>query len=173
MSTPYLKEPSDQLSDPRDLLVAYLDAYRSAALGKLDGLSEADLRRSVLPSGWTALELLQHLAFVERRWFRWGFLGERVEAPWGDNDAASGRWTVSPEHSVGSVQSLFLAECARSREIVAAAGLTDRARLGGRFVSPATQPTLSWIMFHVLQEYARHLGQLDVVRELIDGAVGE
>jgi len=51
------------------------------------------------------------------------------------------------------------------------AELTDRARLGGRFISDP--PTLGWILIHLLQEYARHVGHLDVVRELIDGTVGE
>lgn len=64
-----------------------------------------------------------------------------------------------------------MSECARSREVVAAAGLHEPARTGGRFTEEA--PELVWILLHVLQEYARHMGQLDVVRELADGAVGE
>jgi hypothetical protein len=51
--------------------------------------------------------------------------------------------------------------------------LSQRARTGGRFPTGTEPPTLGWILLHVLQEYARHVGQLDVVRELIDGTVGE
>jgi hypothetical protein len=53
------------------------------------------------------------------------------------------------------------------------ASLGDRARVGGRFRTPDEAPTLGWILLHLLQEHARHLGHLDVVRELTDGAVGE
>ena len=63
------------------------------------------------------------------------------------------------------------AVAASTDAIASKAELTDRARLGGRFTSDP--PTLGWILVHLLQEYARHVGHLDVVRELIDGAVGE
>jgi hypothetical protein len=57
--------------------------------------------------------------------------------------------------------------------VTSSAGLSDRARVGGRFATAQQAPTLGWILLHVLQEHARHLGHLDVVRELTDGAVGE
>jgi hypothetical protein len=165
-------EPSGDLSDPRELLVAYLDFYRQTVLRKLDGLSEEELRTSRLPSGWTPLELLKHLAGVERRWLRWGFAAEPVERPWVE-DGPDGRWRVGPDETAGDVRTLFLDECARSRRIVAAAGLDEVARTGGRFQPPDPPPTLAWILFHLLQEYARHAGHLDVARELADGRVGE
>lgn len=178
-------EPPDTLTDPRELLGGYLDFYRDALLRKLDGMSEHRLRTSALPSGWTPLELLKHLAYVERRWLRWGFTAEQVDEPWGDA-GPDGRWHVGDDETTDDVRALFLDQCARSRRIVAAAELTDRAATGGRFTSaepgPAgsgqaaadeSGPTLIWILFHLLQEYARHVGQLDVVRELTDGVVGE
>ena len=140
-------EPSETLTDPRELLLGYLDWYREAVLRKLDGLSEEELRGSRLPSGWTPLALLKHLAGVERRWFRWGFAGERV----GDPDLEFGpdsRWHAGPTETVDEVKALYLAEC-------------------------EPHPALIWILFHVLQEYARHTGHLDVARELADGTVGE
>lgn len=164
-------EPPDTLTDPHELLLAYLDFYRDTVLRKLAGLSDEQLRTSLLPSGWTLLELLKHLAHVERRWLRWGFTAEAVAEPWGD-DGPDGRWHVRVDETAESVTALFLDECRRSREIAAAARLTDRARAGGRF-EPERRPALGWILFHLLQEYARHAGQLDVVRELMDGAVGE
>jgi len=165
-------EPSDTLTDPRELLVGFLDFYRDAVLRKLDGLSEEELRRSRLPSGWTPLALLKHLAGVERRWFRWGFAGERVDSPWVE-DGPDGRWQVGAGETTDDIKALFHAECARSRQIVAAARLEDVARSGGRFNPPDHHPALVWILFHVLQEYARHAGHLDVVRELADGTIGE
>ena len=167
-----MTEPPDSLSDPRELLLAYLDYYRDTLLRKLDGLSETELRISRLPSGWTPLELLKHLAFVERRWLRWGFMGEHVDPVWGENDPETGKWSVEADESAKSVRTLFREECAASRASVSGARLADIARGGGRF-GPGQPPALSWILFHVLQEYARHVGQLDVVRELADGATGE
>jgi Protein of unknown function (DUF664) len=166
-------EPPQTLTDPRELLLAYLDFYRATVLRKLDGMFEDDLRRSRLPSGWTPLELLKHLAYVERRWLRWGFTAEQVDSPWGDRDQRTGRWHVAEGESSDDIKALFLAECARSREIVAGAALGDISRTGGRFNPPDPHPALSWILFHVLQEYARHAGHLDIVRELVDGSTGE
>jgi hypothetical protein len=165
-------EPPETLADPRELLTAYLDYYREAILRKLDGMPDEELRRSRLPSGWTPLELLKHLAGVERRWFRWGFAAERLESPWMEQ-SADGRWQVGAEETADEVRARFLDECTRSRRIVAGARLDDVSRSGGRFNPPDPHPTLIWILFHVLQEYARHAGHLDVVRELADGTVGE
>ncbi|HZD69777.1 MAG TPA: DinB family protein [Actinomycetes bacterium] len=165
-------EPPDTLTDPHQLLVSYLDYYRDAVLRKLDGLSEQELRSSRLPSGWTPLALLKHLAGVERRWFRWGFAAEQVDVPWLEH-GPDGTWHVAAEETTDEVKALFDDECARSRQIVAAARLGDVARSGGRFSPPDHQPALIWILFHVLQEYARHAGHLDVVRELADGVIGE
>jgi uncharacterized damage-inducible protein DinB len=167
---PALPEPPASLSDPAELLAAYLDFYRSVVLRKLDGLSDAELRSSRLPSGWTPLELLKHLAYVELRWLRWGFAGENFADPWGDN-GPDGNWHVPDEQTPAAVRDFFLAQCDHSRTIVARSQLTDVAAIGGRF--DTEPPTLSWILFHVLQEYTRHAGQLDVVRELADGSVGE
>ncbi|MFD1830824.1 DinB family protein [Streptomyces desertarenae] len=170
--TPLPEPPPDTPPDAHRLLLAYLDYYRDTVLRKLAGLPEAELRGSRLPSGWTPLELLRHLACVERRWMRWGFLAEPVEDPWADRDDG-GRWHVPDGTAVEEVVAHFRAECARSREIAASAALTDRAAPGGRFATREEAPTLAWILFHLLQEYARHAGHLDVVRELADGEVGE
>jgi uncharacterized damage-inducible protein DinB len=164
-------EPSGKISDPRELLTAYLDFYREAILRKLEGLPEAELRASRLPSGWTPLELLKHLAGVERRWFRWGFAAEEVGEPWVES-GPDNRWHVDDGETFEQVRALFLDECERSRRVVAAARLDQLAHSGGRF-DPGELPSLAWILFHVLQEYARHAGHLDVARELADGTVGE
>ncbi|MFI0406214.1 DinB family protein [Actinomadura sp. 3N508] len=166
------EEPPDTLTGTRELLLGYLDFYRDALLRKLDGMPEEDLRASRLPSGWSPLGLLKHLAYVERRWFRWGFAAERLDDTGGDRDPDTGAFHVRPDESAEEIRALFLDECARTREIVAAADLQDVARTGGGFTPPEHHPALIWILFHVLQEYARHVGQLDVVRELADGATG-
>jgi hypothetical protein len=101
----------------------------------------------------------------------WGFAGEEIDRPWGDQDG-QGRWHVAPAVTVQELGAALVAGAQRTHAIVAAARLTDHAALGGRFTTEPT-PTLSWILFHVLQEYARHTGHLDVARELVDGLVGE
>jgi uncharacterized damage-inducible protein DinB len=167
-------EPSKAIADPKALLLGYLDYYRAALLAKLDGLSEEDLRASRLPSGWSPLELFNHLIHMERRWLEWGFAGRQVAGPWADHvddDPEADRWVLPAAASLEGLTAR-LAETARTTaEVTAEAALTDPARLGGRW--DHDPPALSWILVHVLQEYARHVGHLDVVRELIDGTVGE
>ncbi|MFC0599404.1 DinB family protein [Streptomyces palmae] len=165
-------EPPSSLSDPRELVDAYLDYYRAELLRKLDGLSAKDLRQSRLPSGWTPLELLGHLTWVERRWFQWGFAAEPQQDPWGDR-GPDDRWHVADEDTLETLTARFTAQCDASRAVAADVPTERRAAVGGRFSTEAEAPSLGWILFHVLQEYARHVGQLDVVRELADGRVDD
>lgn len=165
-------EPDPSVADPDALLRGYLDYYRETLLRKTDGLSERDLRMSRLPSGWSPLELVRHLTYVERRWLSWGFAAERVPDPWGDV-GSDDRWRVPDGMSSAEVFDAFRAQCDRSREIVREARPDAHARLGGRFPTEDEAPSLAWILFHLLQEYARHVGHLDVARELADGTTGE
>jgi hypothetical protein len=156
--TEHIEEPGTSVSDPHELLLGHLDYYRDTLLRKLDGVEEEVLRGSRLPSGWTPLELVWHLLHVERRWLVWGFTAERLPDPWGDT---------------ADVLHRFREQCDRSRAVASGSPLLARAAVGGRFPTEDDAPTLSWILFHLVQEYARHVGQLDVVRELADGSTGE
>jgi Protein of unknown function (DUF664) len=102
---------------------------------------------------------------------QWGFEAEQVADPWGDHDPYSEGWLVMPQDTVADLTERLAAIAARTEAVSSTAELTDRAKLGGRFSSDP--PTLGWLLAHLLQEYARHVGHLDVVRELIDGSVGE
>lgn len=153
------------------MLLRQLSFYRATLLSKLDGLGGEQLTGSILPSGWSPLGLLKHLVFVERRWMQWGFEAEQVADPWGDHDPDSEGWLVTPQDSVADLAARLGEIAARTEAVASQAELTERARLGGRFSSDP--PTLGWILAHLLQEYARHVGHLDVVRELIDGQIGE
>ncbi len=164
-----LSEPRPDGADPAGLFASYLDWYRETVIRKVTALPEAERRRSRLPSGWTPVELLVHLAYMERRWIVWGFLGEQVEAPWGDTDGE--RWHVAPGVAVEQVAGFLRSAGERTRAVLAETPLEQRAAVGGRFV--ADPPRLAWICFHVLQEYARHAGHLDVAVELADGPTGE
>ena len=151
----------------------FLRFYRATVTEKCRALPVSELRRPRLPSRWTPLELLSHLAHMEQRWFVWGFLGEQVEAPWGDNrnsepDAA---WSVPSDRTLSEVVEFLHAVAARTEEILAGHRPEEIASTGGRF--DEDPPELRWICLHVLQEYARHAGHLDVVVELAGGPTGE
>jgi uncharacterized damage-inducible protein DinB len=157
--------------DLRGLLLDYLDFFRAVAATKLERLTDEELRCSVVPSGWTPAGLVNHLVNVERRWLEWGFLAEPVADPWRDA-SPDGGW-VTPEATAQQLRAMLDRTAARTRSIVEAHQLTETAAAGGRFTDETTAPQLQWILLHLVQEYARHLGHLDIARELIDGQTGE
>ena len=168
---------TDQLPSPMrpdasraEDLVAYLDYFRGALLRKVEGLSEDQLRTSVLPSGWSPLELVKHLTFVERRWLEWGFEGHAVEDPWGDR--RDDRWHVGAGEPTADVTDALRRRGERTTEIVGRHELTEVGAPGERW-DGAEPARLERVLMHLVQEYARHLGHLDVVRELLDGGTGE
>jgi uncharacterized damage-inducible protein DinB len=167
------EEPSPTTADPGALFAAYLRFYRETAIEKVGALTDDDRRTSRLPSGWTPLEMLRHLAYMERRWMLWGFLGEDVDDPWGDHagDPADDRWVVPDDIDLRAVAAMVRATGARVDAILADHPLDEVAPPGPRF--DGEPASLSWICFHVLQEYARHVGHLDVAVELAGGPTGE
>lgn len=162
-------EPRGGESDPATLFTRYLDFYRETVVRKTLSLSDEQQRTSLLPSGWTPLELLSHLAHMERRWMVWGFLGEDVGDPWGDR--ADDRWHVGADVPTSDVVAMLRAVAEQTTALLAEHSLDEVAPPGPRFEHEP--PTLSWICFHVLQEYARHAGHLDIAVELAGGDVGE
>lgn len=152
------------------MFLGYLDYFRSSLLTKVSGLSQDQLRAPLLPSGWSVLELVKHLTHVERRWLVWGFQGQPVDEPWGDWQ--DGRWHVGGGEHPADVVGALQAQGLISRSIVQAHELSDVGVPSQRW-DGADPPTLERVLFRLLQEYARHVGHLDVVRELIDGEVGE
>jgi hypothetical protein len=136
-------------------------------------LDPAARRTPRVPSGWTPIELLSHVLHMEQRWYIWAFLGEAVAEPWGD-------WTVDQPWSddADPDKSWYVADG------VTAEDLAERLRGIGRRTNDVLRdhplevtaaavgpfdgdpPDLRWICFHVLQEYARHAGHLDIVVEL-------
>lgn len=166
-----LNDPGVAVSDPGELLAGYLAWYRRAMDRKLDGLTETQLHAIVGPVGWSPLGVVQHLGWVERRWMRWGFAAESIVAWHPDGDDAE--WVVPADVPSAAVWASFQAEVNRGAAIVAGVPIDRRARIGGRFATAEDAPTLGRILFHLVQEYARHAGHLDVARQLIDGVTGE
>lgn len=152
----------------------YLDWVRAEVVGAVLALSAAEQRRPRVPSGWTPIELLSHVLHMEQRWFVWGFLGEPVDQPWGDwtvpepwEQEGEGRWQVSPDVTADQLAARLDEIGARTRGVLRDFPLCALSSAEGRFaVDP---PSLEWICFHVLAEYARHAGQLDIVVELAAG----
>jgi hypothetical protein len=166
-------EPTPGLGGELEHFSAYLDFFRDTCIEKCRSLPTDELRTSRVPSGWSPLELLQHLALMERRWFVWGFLGEPVDDPWGDSGGEDeGRWHVDAGRGLENVVALMEEYAARTRAILASHTPEQIASTGGRFRG-FQPPDLRWICFHVLQEYARHAGHLDLAVELAGGHTGE
>jgi hypothetical protein len=86
-------EPTTSVSTRTEVFLTYLDYFRSRLVSKLEALPRQELRSSRLASGWTPIELLKHLAYVELRWIEWGFEGRDVADPWADS--RDGRWYVA------------------------------------------------------------------------------
>jgi hypothetical protein len=164
-------------ADELTSLTQFLDHHRATLVGKVNGLSAVQLATRAVPSSAITLGgMIKHLALVEDDWFQVKFLGRPEDEPW-----ASAPFDVDPDwdwHSAvedtpDDLLLLYAAACERSRAAVAdVGGDLDRLSVapdrhtGGRF-------SLRWIMLHMIEETARHNGHADLIREAIDGSVGE
>ena len=166
----------DDLEPPKDRpagaprWAAYLDWVRNDLIATVLGLDEPARRTTRVPSGWTPIELLSHVLHMEQRWFVWGFLGEPVDDPWGDWsvdepwDRDDARWVVADHVTAEDLAGRLRAVGDRVRSVLRDVPMTATASPDGR--SAQDPPTLEWICFHVLAEYARHAGHLDIVAEI-------
>ncbi len=164
---------ADGLSRPTaevEALLASLDSQRDHVLGILDGLDEAALRRPVLPSGWTCLGVVQHLAVdIERFWFRGVVAGEAAvtEAP---VDGAEDAWQVDTAVPAADVFATYRDEIARANAIVTARRAdTEPAWWPDDLFGEWRLDDLRDVLLHVITETACHAGHLDATRELLDG----
>ena len=153
----------------RAALMSSLNSQREHILGILDGLSEEELHRPVLPSGWTCLGLVQHLARdVEEFWFRRVVAGEPAE---NGNDEADA-WQVSPGVPAEIVFNDYRQQIERADAIIAATPWDAAPAWWPEFFGDFRLDDLHAIIVHVIAETATHAGHLDAVRELIDGGPG-
>jgi len=154
----------------RETLEGFLDWYRAVVERKVDGLTLDDAKRVMTPTGMSALGILKHLGWVERGWFRETFAGEDVEAidVNGDNSA---EFAIGHDDTVASVVAFYRAEVEQSRRVVDEAPSLDA--LSATETSYREHVSLRWIMVHMLEETARHAGHVDLIREQIDGQVGD
>lgn len=169
MTVPF-PEPTAPAGSRAEVFNRYLDYFRDQLARKLRGLPDEELRRSRLESDWTPLELLKHLTFVELRWLEWGFEGRDVADPWGDHQGH--RWYVEDGETLDGLLAALYAQAERSRAVIFGHDLEEVGQPGDRW-DGAPPPTLERVLLHLLQEYARHVGHLDIVAELAGGPVGE
>jgi uncharacterized damage-inducible protein DinB len=159
-------------ADERATLTAFLDFQRATLAVKCDGLTDDQLRQlAVPPSRLSLLGIVRHMAEVERNWFRPVLSGEPMAlifAPDLDWEAAFRDVAAA---DVPEAFALWQAECDNSRALVAATPSLDFKALRGP--QGRERFSLRWVLTHLIEEYARHNGHADLLRERLDGSTGE
>lgn len=156
----------------RATLLAFLAYQREAVLAVLANLNERDLRRSVVPSAWTPLGLVEHLGHAERFWSQRVLAGDVADLPWDDDDAPAGSPWASSGHEVADVLAFYRGQCDRTDEILAGFALDDTPTGLPRAELPTDVGSVREVVHHLIEETARHAGHLDIARELLDGRTG-
>ena len=154
--------------DERELLRAYLEFHRETLAMKCAGLSDEDLRRRTTPSSLSLLSLVRHMAEVERAWWRRVLDGQDVPLVW----SPDGDFQVAYDTTDADVAEAFdawRAEMDHGRRIERAA---ESLEVTGADRRSGDEYSLRRILVHLIQEYARHNGHADVIREGIDGVTG-
>ena len=176
-----MKEPTIETPQPvwrpvtpgtggeRELLAAFLDHFRVALRRKAEGLSDADAVRRLVPSQTTVAGVVKHLRWVEYAWFQFRLTETRIEDldPMLTTDVVDADFLIEPGETLARLLDDYDEQCARSRELAAGYDLDHTVPSNSQRVS------LRWIYLHMIEETARHIGQLDVLREQLDGAVGD
>lgn len=170
-TAPYMQDPERRqrrgVAGEREMLERFLDFQRDALLWKVSGLTRELLTEPRTPSGLSLLGIVKHLGYVERSWFQRRFLGRDVYIAWRGVDPGTD-FSIGEDESPESVFDFYHAEVAESRRIVAATQSLDTVA-----ANPERPVTLRWILIHMIEETARHIGHADIMRELTDGQTGE
>ena len=159
-----------------EMLLGFLDYQRSTLECKTRGLDAAGLAQRVSPSSMTLGGILKHLAWVEDHWFSYFLFNVDRSEPWKSVDWSADQnweWNSASSDSPEDLRALWTVACERSREnvrSVISAGLGQRAV---RTWPNGESPSLRWIIVHMIEEYARHNGHADYLRESVDGETGE
>jgi uncharacterized damage-inducible protein DinB len=157
-------------ADERATLEGWLDFHRVTLAMKCEGLDDEQAAAAPAPpSRLTLTGLVQHMAEVERNWFRRVFAGEQappIYDPLADPDGPDGGFELAEGATLGDALATWQAEIAAARKRCAGCELADTGRFAGQEVS------LRWIYVHMIEEYARHNGHADLLRERIDGTIG-
>ncbi|MFF7334618.1 DinB family protein [Streptomyces sp. NPDC008150] len=150
----------------KETLLASLRRHRDAALWKLEGLDDEQLRRPMTPSGTSLLGLVKHLASAEYGWFVESF-GREAEPLWFDPYEGEDMRADQGETTAQIVEFYGRANAAADR-VIAELDLADLGRPAWR----DQYVTLRWVLVHMIEDTARHVGHMDILREYLDGATG-
>jgi uncharacterized damage-inducible protein DinB len=164
----------DPEGSERTALAQYLDFQRETMLLKAEGLTDEQLAQRLPPSKLTLAGLLYHLALVEESWLEIRFSGLPEREPWTGVDwDADPNWEFHTAVSLNGdeVRERYRAACGRSRAVVD--GARDLDQLSVQPMGDGRHFSLRWVLLHLIEETARHAGHADLLREAIDGAVGE
>ena len=160
-------------ADERTMLLAFLDLHRATLVRKAAGLDEDALARSLPPSSLTLGGLLKHMALVEDDWFTSDISGHDMPEPWASADWDADRdWELNSarDDTPEELLDLFESACGRSRAVVDACPTLDQRAV--KADPHGNHVTVRWVLVHMIEEYARHCGHADFLREAIDGQVG-
>ena len=160
------------VGDERAQLESWLEFHRATLLLKCDGLDDAGLRqRSVPPSSLSLLGLVRHMTEVERSWFRRILVADGAAPLYYSDDNEDGDFDDVDTADVAADLEAFRAELETCRSIAAQHPDLDEIGVGKR--REVHDVSLRWIYLHMIEEYARHNGHADLLRERIDGVVGD
>ncbi|MFC6006824.1 DinB family protein [Angustibacter luteus] len=163
------RPPIPRVAGEREALAAYLEYYRATVEMKCRGLTTAQARtRSVPPSTMSLHGVVRHLAGVERWWFQQNFERRDVPFLFFTADEPDLDFHPPPDADLAADLETWRAECAVSREIVAAHDLDDTARP----LDWHEDIDLRWLVLRMIAEYAQHCGHIDLLREGVDGKTG-
>jgi uncharacterized damage-inducible protein DinB len=165
-------------ADEAATLLGFLDWQRSTLAWKCSGLDAAGLRATTAASTMTLGGILKHMAIVEQGWFSRSLHGREYTSPWDAVDWKADPdwdWRTAADDSPEELLALWERAVEQSRADVAEAldGGAGLGQLGKRGFSNGGFPSLRWILCHMIEEYARHNGHADLLRESVDGATGE
>ncbi|MEU6350753.1 DinB family protein [Streptomyces sp. NPDC047072] len=160
-------------ADERTMLEGWLDYHRQTLAWKCEGLTDAQLRTaSVQPSALSLMGLVRHMAEVERHWYRRILANEDAAPMYYDNETdPDGDFHVTETDTWQEAYGTWQAEIEEARSNAAGFGLEDLSK--GRHRRTGEQFNLRWIHTHMIEEYARHNGHADLIRECLDGATGD
>lgn len=154
----------------KESLQVSLDRNRDVVLWKLDDLDDLDdeqLRRPMTPSGTSLLGLVKHLAAVEYAWFCQTF-GRQTEPLPFDEDDEDADLRVEPHEATADIVSFYCRARAAADRVI---DESDVSELGRAWFGDTV--SMRWVLIHMIEETARHAGHMDILRELIDGAIGD
>jgi uncharacterized damage-inducible protein DinB len=163
------RKPEPKTGDERTMLEGWLDYHRDTLLMKCAGLTAEQLKqRSVEPSGLTLLGLVRHMALVERTWFRQRAAGQDVPWLFCTEDNLDGDFDDVADADAEADFATYRTELDAVRETATGLSLDQE-------FSTSRAPAISvrWVYLHMIEEYARHNGHADLLRERIDGVTGD